>query len=166
MSSISAGREVALLMASVGDMPNSTIRGGAFTVALTCGRIGRRPIGVVDSQSRTIPGTLLQHLGNRRIIEIKPMLDGIAASVQGTMQADSAISMAGYFLAPSVGFIHHGLHLFDCEGRLRNQFAVSPDPRPMGHVHLDPVSAVVKLFARCLARFDRTVNELRSFWHV
>src|SRR5439155_9695776 len=140
------------------------ITGGPSTVALTCGPIYRRPIRVVDSQSRTIPGTLLQHLGNRRIIEIKPMLDGIAASVQGTMQADSAISMAGHFLAPSVGFIHHGLQLFHCEGRLRNKFAIFADPRPMGHVHLNPVGPVVKLLARCLARLDRTVNELRSFW--
>src|SRR5437588_9985630 len=99
---------------------------GAFTIALTRGRVCRRPIGVIDSQSRTIPGTLLQHLGNRRIIEIKPMLDGIAASVQGTMQPYSAISMPDYFLAPSVASIHHRLQLFQCEGRLRNQLAVLP----------------------------------------
>src|SRR5436309_13797763 len=97
---------------------------GAFTIALTRGRVCRRPIGVVDSQSRTIPGTLLQHLGNRRIIEIKPMLDGIAASVQGTMQADSAISMARYFLAPSARLTHHSLQLFHRAPRLKNQLAV------------------------------------------
>src|SRR5207245_10733228 len=56
--------------------------------------------------------------------------------------------------------------LFHCEGRLRNKFAIFADPRPMGHVHLNPVGPVVKLLARCLARLDRTVNELRSFWHV
>src|SRR5437868_13548036 len=94
------------------------------------------------------------------------MLDGIAASIQGTMQPDSAISMAGYFLAPSVGFIHHGLQLFHCEGRLRNQFAVSPDPRPMLHVHVNPVAAMAKLLARCLPRLYLSINQLRSSCHV
>src|SRR5437762_13406530 len=142
------------------------MHGGALAIALTCRRVCRRPIGVVDAQRRTIPGALFQHLRDRCVVEIKAMLDGTAASVQGTMQPDSAISMAGYFLAPSVGFIHHGLQLFHCEGRLRNQLAVFPDPRPMGHVHLNPVGAMVKLLARCLPRLDRSINELRSLWHV
>ena len=35
----------------------------------------------------------------------------------------------------------------------------------MRHVHLDPVGAVVKLFAGRLARFDRTINDLRALGH-
>src|SRR5205807_4822541 len=38
-------------------------------------------------------------------------------------------------------------------------------PRPMRHVDLDPVRAVIELLARGLARFDRTVDQLRAFRH-
>src|SRR5438132_8554448 len=35
----------------------------------------------------------------------------------------------------------------------------------MGHVDLDPVRAVIELLARGLARFDRTVDQLRALRH-
>jgi hypothetical protein len=36
----------------------------------------------------------------------------------------------------------------------------------MRHVHLDPVRAVVELFACGLARFHRAVDNLCAFWHL
>src|SRR5579871_3985537 len=39
-------------------------------------------------------------------------------------------------------------------------------PRTMRHVDLDPVGAVVELFAGSFARLDRAVDDLRAFGHV
>src|SRR5215470_2928025 len=36
----------------------------------------------------------------------------------------------------------------------------------MGHVHLDPVRAMVQLFTRSLASFDRAIHYLHAFWHL
>ena len=139
---------------------------GAFAVTLTCGRICRRPIGVVHAQRGTIPGALLQHLRNRRIVEIKAMLYGVATAVQGTLQANSTIDVACDFLAPSVRFINDGLQFFYGERWLRNQFAIFPQPGAMGHVNLNPIRAVIELFAGCLTCFDWPINELRSLRHI
>ena len=90
----------------------------------------------------------------------------VASAVQGALQSDAVVGMAGYLLAPAVGFVHDRLQFFDRQRGLRNQFAVLSHPGTMGHVNLDPVGAVVKLFARRLARLDRTVDDLRALGHL
>ena len=89
----------------------------------------------------------------------------VAAAVQGTLQADSVVGVASHFLAPAVGFVHDRLQFLHRKRGLRNQFAILSHPGTMRHVDLDPVGAVVKLFARRLARFDRTINDLRALGH-
>src|SRR5665213_332328 len=35
----------------------------------------------------------------------------------------------------------------------------------MGHVHLDPISAIIELLARSFASFYRTIDQLRTLWN-
>src|SRR6185312_12009084 len=66
-------------------------------------------------------------------------------------------------LAPAVGFIDNRLQLFDRKRGLRNQISLVIDPRTMRHIDLDPVSAIVELFARGFTSLDWTVDELCAF---
>src|SRR5215471_6943155 len=138
----------------------------AFAVALAYGRIGWRPIGVIDAQCWTIPGALLEHLRDSSVVEIKAVLNGITAAIQRAMQANPAIGMAGNFLAPSVRFVHDGFQFFYRQRWLRNKFTIFPEPRTVRHIYFDPVRAVIELFSSCLARLDWPVNKLRSLWHI
>ena len=94
------------------------------------------------------------------------MLNGIATAVQGAVQADAAVCVAGDFLSPAVGFVNDGFQFLDRKRRLRNQFAVLADPRAVRHVDLDPVSAVIELLPRRFARLDRTIHDLRPLRHL
>ena len=64
-----------------------------------------------------------------------------------------------------MSFVHDRLQFLDRERGLRNQFTMLSHPGAMGHVNLDPVGAVVKLFARRLARLHRPVDNLRALGH-
>ena len=94
------------------------------------------------------------------------MLERVAAAIQGALQADAVVGMASHFLAPAVGFVHDRLQFFHGERGLGDQFAILSHPGTMGHVNLDPVGAVIELFARRLARLDRAIDDLRAFGHV
>jgi hypothetical protein len=121
---------------------------------------------VVRTQRRAVPGALLQHLRNGRVVQIEPVLDGIAATVQCSMQPDASVRMAGDFLPPAMSFIDDGLEFFDGERGLRDQLAILANPGAMSHVYLDPIGSVIQLLARRFAGLDRSVDELRAFWHI
>ena len=89
----------------------------------------------------------------------------VASAIQGALQADAVVGVASYLLAPAVSFVHDRLQFFNRQSGLGNQFAILSHPGAMRHVNLDPVGAVVKLFACRLARFDRTVDDLRALGH-
>ena len=118
---------------------------------------------VVSGERRTIPGSLLHHLLNGGIVKIEAMLDGIAASVEGAMQAFAAIGVAGDLLVPAVGFINNGLQFLNGERGLGEEFVVLIHPGAMGHVNLHPIHAVRELLAGGFARLDRAVNNLHAF---
>src|ERR1700733_3289646 len=84
-------------------------------VALPGRRVRRSPIGVIDADRRDVPGALLQHLGNRGIVEIEAMFDRVASTVQRPAQADTAINVTRDLLAPAVSFVHDGSQLLDRE---------------------------------------------------
>ena len=132
----------------------------ALSITLAFGGIRGSPIVVVRAQGWAVPGSLLQHLGDGRVIEVETVFDRVAASVEPTMQSDSAVSMARNFFSPAVGFINDRFQFLDRQRRLRNQFAVFSHPGAMGHVDLDPVGAMGQLLAGGFARFDGAVDEL------
>ena len=121
---------------------------------------------IVGSERGAIPCALLHHLRDLRVGDFEAMLDRVATAVQGALQADAVVGMASHFLAPAVGFVHDRFQFFHGESGLRNQFAILSHPGTMRHVNLDPVGAVVELFARRLARLDRPVDDLRALGHV
>ena len=129
-------------------------------------RVRRRPVVIVSGERRAVPCALLHHLRDLRVGDFQAVLDRVATAVQGALQADAVVSVASDFLSPAVGFVHDRLQFFHGQGWLRNQFAVLSHPGTMRHVDLDPVGAVVELFARRFARFDRTVDDLRALGHV
>src|SRR5437868_3903580 len=139
--------------------------GSALAVALAVGSIGWRPIVVVNAERGTVPGSLFDHLCDLSVGHIETMLNGIAAAIQRALQADSAISVAGYFLSPAVGLIHNCPEFFHGERRLRDQFTIFAGPGAMRHVDLNPVGAVIELLAGGLAGLHRAVNDLHSFGH-
>ena len=47
------------------------------------------------------------------VVEIEAVLDGVASAVEGAVQSDAAVGVAGDFLAPAVGFVDDGLQFFD-----------------------------------------------------
>src|SRR5204863_308540 len=134
-----------------------------LAIALSGGCIGWAPIRVIDGKRRTVPGALLYHLRDLRVGDFKAMLDGVAAAVQRALQTDAVVCVTCHFLSPSVSFIHNRLQLLDGQSWLRYQYPVFPEPRPMRHIDLDPISAVVELLASCLPCFDGTIDNLHSF---
>src|SRR6202020_1503778 len=97
-------------------------------VALPGGSVRRSPIVVVGADCRHIPGALLHHLGDGSVVEIEAMLDGITSAIEGSEQADSAVSVARNLLTPAVSFIHDRPQLLNRQRGLRDQFAVPADP--------------------------------------
>ena len=93
------------------------------------------------------------------------MLNGIAAAVQRALQTDAVICVTCHFLSPSVSFIHNRLQFLDGQSWLRHQFPVFPKPRPVRHINLDPVRAVVELLASRFPCFHRAIDHLYSFRH-
>src|SRR5208283_1296609 len=87
-----------------------------------------------------------------------------------SLHAFSAVNVASHFFPPAMSLVHNRAQFLYRQRRLRYQFAVLADPvvtnpRPMRHINLDPVGAVVKLFARGLPRLDRSVNDLHALRH-
>src|SRR2546427_6249682 len=138
----------------------------AFAVTLAHGRVGWSPVVVVRAESGTVPGTLLQHLRDGGVVQVEAVLDGVAATIEGAMQSNAAVGVAGNFLAPAVSFVHDRLQLLHCQRGLGDQFAILAYPRAMRHVDLDPVSSMTELFACRFARFDRAVDDLHAFGHL
>src|SRR5271170_8167765 len=134
----------------------------ALAIALSSIGVRRIPITVVHLQGRHVPRPLLDHLRDLRVGNLQPMLDRIAAAVEGALQSGAVIGVAGDFSAPAMRLVNDGFQLLDGERRLRYQRALRIEPGAMRHVDLDPVGALVQLFARSLARFDGSVDELRS----
>src|SRR5580704_4855134 len=137
----------------------------AEPVALTRWRVGRTPVAVVDAERGTVPGTLFEHLRDVGIPELEAVFDGVASAIESALQADSAVGVAGDFFAPAMRFVDDGLKLFEGERRLRHQLAVFANPRTVRHVDLDPVGAVVELFASGLAGFDGAIDDLGALRH-
>jgi len=88
----------------------------------------RLPAGVsASAQLRSkgrawaIPSPLAGHLRDLRVGDFQSVLDGIAAAVQRALQADAVVSVAGYFLLPSVRFVDDYFQFFYCQGGLRDQ---------------------------------------------
>ena len=94
------------------------------------------------------------------------MLDRIASAIERPLQSDAVVGVARHFLSPSVRFVHDRLQLFHRQRRLRHQLSFLVHPRPVRHVHLDPVRAVLELLARSLARFHRAVHDLHALGHL
>ena len=140
--------------------------GDALAVALALGRSLGRPVLVVRAHRRAEPRPLAHHLGNRRVVEIQPVLDRVAAAVESPVQPDPAVGMAGDLAAPAVGLVDDGLELLDGQRGLRDEVSGSVDPRTVRHVDLEPVGAVGELLARGLARLDRPVDQLGALGHV
>ena len=120
---------------------------GAGAVALAVGRACRRPIGVVDAQCGDIPCALLEHLLDGRIIQRKPVLNGIAAAIECGTQPDAPIGVAGDFLLLAVGFIHHRFDFVQGQSRLRNQTTLLVHPGAVCHINFDPIGSVGQLLA-------------------
>ena len=120
---------------------------------------------VVNTQRRAEPGALPDHLRDLRVGQHQPMLDRIAAAIERALQAFSAVSVASDLFSPAMSLVHNRTQFLHSQSRLRYQFAVFSDPRPMRHIHFDPVGAVVKLLARGLTRLDRSVNDLHPLGH-
>ena len=93
------------------------------------------------------------------------MFDGVAAAIERALQANAVVSVAGDFPAPSMRLIDDRLEFLHRQRRLRHELSVLIEPGAMRHVHLDPIGAVIELFARRLARFDGPVDELRPLRH-
>src|ERR1700722_14531402 len=134
----------------------------ALTVTCVCGS----PIRVVNAECRDISGTLLQHLRNHSVVQIEAVLNGVTSSVERAVQADAAVGMARNFLAPAVSLVDNRPQLFDGERGLRYEFAILAHPRPMRHIDLDPVGAMIQLLPRGFASLDGTVDNLHAFGHV
>ena len=105
-------------------------------VAFSRRSVRRCPIVVIRRKCGAIPRPLTQHLGDLRVGHFQTVLDGIASAIQGPLQTDSVVGMAGNFLLPSMGFVHDGFQLFHGQRRLRNKVALLVDPRAVRHVHL------------------------------
>jgi len=75
----------------------------------------RSPIVIVGADGRHVPGALLQHLGDGRVVEIEAVFDGIAAAIECAMQPDAAISVAGNFLSPAMGLVDDRTQFLDCK---------------------------------------------------
>src|ERR1035437_5010214 len=83
------------------------VRGGALAVALACRCAGRRPVFVVDVQSRAEPCALPDHLRDLRVGQQQAVLDRIASAVERALQAFSAVSVAGHLFAPAMSLVHN-----------------------------------------------------------
>src|ERR1035437_1863957 len=83
------------------------VRGGALAVALACRSAGRRPVFVVDVQSRAEPCALPDHLRDLRVGQQQAVLDRIASAVERALQAFSAVSVAGHLFAPAMSLVHN-----------------------------------------------------------
>src|SRR4051794_23660526 len=94
------------------------------------------------------------------------MLDGIASAVEGAVQSDSAVGVAGDLLAPAVRLVDNRAKFFNGQCGLRHEFSVLSHPGAVRHVDLNPVCAVVELLARRFARLNRTVDNLRTLRHL
>ena len=129
------------------------------------GRVGRRPVPVVNTERRAQPCALPDHLCDLCVGQHQSVLNRVAAAIQRALQAFSTVGVAGHFLPPAVSLVHNRAQFLDRQRRLRHQFAVLSHPRPMRHVHLDPVRAVVELLARGLARLDRSIDDLHALRH-
>ena len=140
--------------------------GHALAVPLAGRGVGRVQIVVVDGQGRYEPGALSDHLCNLRVGELETMLDGVAAAVQGALQTDSVVGVAGDSSPPTVRLVDDRPELLHRQRRLRNECALLIDPRPVRHVYLDPVGTMIELLARRLAGLHRAVNDLSPLGHL
>src|SRR5258708_28416836 len=114
---------------------------------------------------RQVPCPLSQYVRKRGMAKTRPVLKGVAPATERRAQADPAIRVARNLLAPPVGLVHDRPQLLHSERRLGYKLAVLSDPRTVSHVHLDPISAVVELFAGCLASLGRPIDKLSPFRH-
>ena len=75
--------------------------------------------------------------------------DRVAAAIDA-LQADAAVGVARYFLAPVVRFVDDGLESSTVSVGCETSFRFC-QPRAVRHVDLDPVGAVVELLRAALA---------------
>src|SRR5690242_12959838 len=94
------------------------------------------------------------------------MLDGIASAIEGALQANSIVGVAGYFLSPAVRFVHDGFQFVHGKRGLRNKLSLSVHPRPVRHVNLDPIGPMIQLLTRSLAGFDGPIHDLRALRNI
>src|SRR5882762_4620519 len=134
-------------------------------VTLSLRSVRRRPIVVIRRKSRAIPRPLALHLRDLRIRNLQSVLDRITSAVQRPLQTDPVVGVARHFPLPAVRLVYDRLQLFHRQRRLRNQVSLLVHPRPVRHVHLDPVRAVLQLLPRRLPRFHRPIHKLRAFGH-
>src|SRR5271163_654841 len=136
--------------------------GRALAIALAFCSVGRRPISVVNSEGCAEPRTLTEHLRNLRVGQDQTVLNRVASTIEGALQSFSAVGVTSYLLAPTVGFVHNRSQFLNGQCRLRYEFAVLPNPTSMGHIDLDPVGAVIELFACSLTGLYRAVDNLHA----
>src|SRR6185312_10150432 len=103
----------------------------ALAIALTIGRVLRRPIKVVGSKRRHVPGPLPEHLPNHTVCKSETVLNGIAAAIERALKADTAIGVARDLVLLAVRFVGHCPEFFCGERRLRNQVSLFVHPRAM-----------------------------------
>src|SRR5258707_8380924 len=96
---------------------------------------------------------MFDNLRNLRGRNLQPVLNRVTSAIEGALQAETIVGVAGYLLPPTVRLVDDGLQLFDGRCGLRHEVTVLVEPRTMGHVDLDPVSPIVELLPRRLARF-------------
>src|SRR5207245_6179560 len=147
-------------------LEGSDVQGYALAVTPARRGILRRPMVVVNAQRRAIPSSLAHHLRDRGIIELEPMLDGVATAIERAVQPLAIVGVAGDLLLPAMRLLHNGLQLLKRQRGLRDQVALLVEPRAVRHVDLDPVGPMVELLPRRLARLHRAVNDLHALGHL
>src|SRR5438045_255647 len=137
---------------------------GAGTIAPAGLGVLRIPPVVINTQCRHKPCALFQHLRDGGIVELKSVLDRIAAAVERAMQADAVVGMASDLFAPAVSLIANCFDFIKRKRGLGVKFALFIDPGAVRHIYLDPISAMIELFAGSFARFyrDRKSTRLNS----
>src|SRR5207248_10529828 len=82
------------------------------------------------------------------------------------MQANAVIGMASDLFTPAMGLIANCFDFVKRKRGLGVKFALFIDPGAVRHIYLDPISAMVELFAGSFARFYRAIDELCAFRHI
>ena len=100
----------------------------AFAVPLPIRSVLRSPVPVVHRNRGNIPGALLGHLSQNRVVEVKTVLDGVTAALDCAAQTDAAVGVARHPFAPAVHFIRDGLDFLQRQRWLRDQFPIFANP--------------------------------------